>query len=108
MTKELQNILMQKKSDLLNEINGLLYRSIKKDYLRKLEEVVSTLPDVDIETLYLSIGWNDVVRLAVASFLSNFEEELSKLETERDKQYRLSCDSKRERKEREEALKRIS
>lgn len=58
--------------------------------MRKLEEVVSTLPDVDIETLYLSIGWNDVVRLAVASFLSNFEEELSKLETERDKQYRLS------------------
>lgn len=86
--------LNAKKSDLLNEINGLLYRSIKKDYLRKLEEVVSTLPDVDIETLYLSIGWNDVVRLAVASFLSNFEEELSKLETERDKQYRLSCDRK--------------
>ncbi len=97
--------LNTKKTDLLGEISELLYRSNKKDYLRKLEEVVSALPDVDIETLYHSIEWNSAVRLAVTTFLDNFEEELKKLEAERDEQYMLSYDSEKERKEREEALK---
>jgi len=96
--------LNAKKTDLLGEIKGLLYRSDKKDYLRKLEAVVLTLPDVDIETLYHSIEWNDVVRVAVAGFLDIFEEEIKKLEAERDKQYILSYDNKKERKEREDAL----
>ncbi len=47
--------LNAKKTVLLDEISELLYRSNKRDYLRKLEEAVSTLPDVDIETLYHSI-----------------------------------------------------
>lgn len=97
--------LNAKKTVLLDEISELLYRSSKRDYLRKLEEVVSALPDVNIETLYHSIEWNSTVRLAVATFLDNFGEELKKLEAERDRQYILSCDSEKERKEREEALK---
>ena len=97
--------LNAKKTVLLDEISELLYRSNKRDYLRKLEEVVSALPDVNIETLYHSIEWNSTVRLAVATFLDNFGEELKKLEAERDRQYILSCDSEKERKEREEALK---
>lgn len=96
--------LNAKKTDLLSEINGLLYRSDKKDYLRKLEKVVSTLPDVDIESLYHCIEWNGVVRVDVAAFLDNFEEEFKKLEAERDKQYILAYDMKKERKEREDAL----
>ncbi|KAI4450751.1 hypothetical protein C823_005288 [Eubacterium plexicaudatum ASF492] len=97
--------LNAKKTVLLDEISELLYRSSKRDYLRKLEEVVSALPDVNIETLYHSIEWNSTVRLAVATFLDNFGEEHKKLEAERDRQYILSCDSEKERKEREEALK---
>lgn len=56
-----------KKTDLLNEISELLYQSDKRDYLKKLEETVSALPDVDIETLYHSIEWSSTVQLAVAT-----------------------------------------
>lgn len=100
-----EEYLNAKKTALLDEISELLYRSNKRDYLRKLEEVVSALPDVNVETLYHSIEWNSTVRLAVATFLDNFGEELKKLEAERDRQYILSYDSEKGRKEREEALK---
>ena len=55
--------LNAKKTVLLDEISELLYRSSKRDYLRKLEEVVSALPDVNIETLYHSIEWNSTCLL---------------------------------------------
>ena len=55
---------------------------------------------MNIETLYHSIEWNSTVRLAVATFLDNFGEELKKLEAERDRQYILSCDSEKEKTQR--------
>lgn len=94
-----------KKTNLLNEISRLLYQSNKRDYLRKLEEVVSALPNVDIETLYHSIEWSTTIPLSVVPFLDNFGEELKKLETERNEQYILSQDSEKEWKERQEASK---
>ena len=96
--------LNAKKTVLLDEINKLLYRDIERDYLRALEEAVSALPDVNIETLYHSIEWNSTARMAVATFLDNLGGELKKLEAERDEQYILSYDSEKEGKEREKAL----
>lgn len=98
--------LNAKKIDLLGKISELSYRSNKKDYLRKLEEIVSSLPDVDVETLYHSIEWISVVQLAVVSFLDNLTEERKRLETERNEKYMLSQDREKNQKERQEALKK--
>lgn len=94
--------LNKKKTALLDEISKLLCQSDEREYLEKLEEAVSALPDVNIETLYHSIEWSNTVRLAVAAFLDNFGEELKKLEAERD---RPSDDSEKERREQAEARK---
>ncbi len=98
--------LNAKKIDLLGKISELSYRSNKKDYLRKLEEIVLSLPDVDVETLYHSIEWISVVQLAVVSFLDNLTEERKRLETERNEKYMLSQDREKNQKERQEALKK--
>lgn len=83
--------LNAKKIDLLGKISELSYRSNKKDYLRKLEEIVLSLPDVDVKTLYHSIEWISVVQLSVVSFLDNLTEERKRLETERNEKYMLSA-----------------
>lgn len=81
------------------------YRSNKRDYLRALEEAVSALPDVDVETLHHSIEWSSEVRLSVVSFLDCMAEEYQKLEIEQNEKYMLSQDREKDQKVRQEALK---
>ncbi|MGN0484019.1 MAG: hypothetical protein ACI4HI_10755 [Lachnospiraceae bacterium] len=97
--------LNAKKAYLLNEISELKNRSNNKDYLRKLEETASSLPDVDVETLCHSIEWSSSVKMSVVTYLDNFMEERKRLEAKRNEKYLISNDSEKERKEREEALK---
>lgn len=98
--------LNAKKAKLLDSINKLSGRSDNRDYLRKLEEVISTLPDVDNKTFYQSVEWGEKIRLAVGSFLDIFQEERKRLEAKREKQYALACDNKSDIKEREEAQRK--
>ena len=97
--------LNAKKVELLGKISDLSYQSNKRDYLRTLEEAVSALPDVDVETLYHSIEWNSEVRLSVVSFLDSMAEEYKKLEIEQNEKYMLSQDREKDQKVRQEALK---
>ena len=98
--------LNAKKANLLDTINKLPARSGSKDYLRKLEEVISALPDVDNKTFYQSFEWSQAIRSAVATFLDNFQEERKRLEAEREELYTLADDNKSNLKEREAALKK--
>lgn len=97
--------LNAKKVELLGKISDLSYQSNKRDYLRTLEEAVSALPDVDVETLYHSIEWSSEVRLSVVSFLDSMAEEYKKLEIEQNEKYMLSQDREKDQKVRQEALK---
>ena len=97
--------LNAKKANLLNEISGFLCRSDKRNYLKTLKDTVSTLTDVDAETLFDSFQWNNEVRLAVTTFLDELTEECKRLETKRDEKYRLAYDSDKNREESKEARK---
>ncbi len=97
--------LNKKKRDLIDKIRELQCQSDKKVYLRMLEKVVLDLPEVDIETLYNSIEWNDIVQREIRSFLDEWEEERKKLEVERQKAYMLFGDSDKNQKEHEDAFK---
>ena len=97
--------LNAKKVELLGKISDLSYQSNKRDYLRTLEEAVSALPDVDVETLYHSIEWSSEVRLSVVSFLDSMVEEYKKLEIGQNEKYMLSQDKEKDQKVRQEALK---
>lgn len=97
--------LNAKKRYLIDEIRELLSRSNKKIYLRKLEENVLDLPEVNIETLYDSIEWNSTVRFSIATFLDELAEERKNLEAQRYEKYMFSCNSEKNQKERNEALK---
>ena len=98
--------LNAKKTCLLGEISALQYRSNRNDYLRILEETVSVLPDVGIETLDHSFEWSCTVQSKISTFINRLTEERKTLETKCDEKYSLYCDDKREKKEREEALKK--
>ena len=95
-----------KKRHLIDEIQSLLSYCHEKTYLRKLEESVSALSEVDIETLYESIEWDSAVRLSVATFLDELAKERKNLEAERNEKYTFFCDKERDRKERNKAFKR--
>lgn len=100
--------LNAKKTDLLGEIDELLWRSNEKDYLRKLQKAVSDLQDVDAAVLHHSLEWCSKIRLRLATFLDDFKQEIKMLEAKRNEQYTLYCDSRKElkgRKEREEVQK---
>lgn len=97
--------LNNKKIHLLDEIKELVDRGKPQNYLRALEDAVSGLPDVTVETLYDSIKWDSAVRAVVDPILDKMIEERKKLEERQEEKYRFSRDSEKNRKERNEALK---
>lgn len=97
--------LNAKKTALLGEISELLCQSNKNDYLRKLEDTVLALPDVDSKALYRSFEWSSAVHLSVTTFLDDFEEELKKLESKKTEKYILAYDREKGKEEQKAALK---
>ena len=98
--------LNEKKRHLIEAIQSLLSHCHEKIYLRKLEEIVLALPEVDIETLYESFEWSEEVRLSIAAFLDELIKKRNKLEVEQNEKYSLYCNKEKDQKERNKAFKR--
>ena len=92
--------LNAKKASLLDAIANLsLRRNAEKGYLKALENAVRNLPDVDVETLYASIEWEQLINNAVQEYAFNFNEELKNLYERRNSQIDFISDRNNEQKD---------
>lgn len=94
-----------KKTILLEEIEKHYWKREKnRPYLNALSDLVETLPDVSVETLYESIQWKGALEKATAAFLEEYRNNIEKLEEMRIESQKIAFEGASKKEEQKKAL----
>ena len=101
------NYINEKKTKVLKRIEALYWRKDEyRPFFKTIIQTVDELPDVNIHTLCESIKWKERIVSAVAPFLTQYNDTREKLKMQRDEQYKLAYDSRKNKEEETTAYKK--
>ena len=95
-----------KKTRLIEEIDRLYWRhDNQRAYLNALRDAIENLPDVDIETLYSAIGWEEIIKQQFQTDLDKLSKTVEQLKGQQEEAYAIQ-NSDRNKDEKSKALEK--